>query len=418
MKSKGSVNYIFFLVVIFLTIAIAWVSITKLDTIIRADGIVEPEQKVQTVQTRFNSKLEIITAKVGDEVSAGDVLAQLNDLDTKADLEENLSFIEVLIGEISRLKAEYNLSAKVEWPANLDENLLQTQEQLFYARMNSLNQEQQLLQQEEQVVEAKINELKERILGFSELRKLREDEKNIYEPLVADGVEPKARLVSIKLELQKLSNDLSLSKKSLVTTQLELTKTKIKQSEIIESHKTKAFEELALKQNELRIQETKTESLKNRLEDSTIRSPINGVVTNVFQKGPGAIVKTGDPIVEVAPYFDNIIVKANLRPQDITDVKPGQKSKISLSSYDFTVYGSIEGFVDKIARNTTTSESGDVFYAVWIKSKSIKLSKSEIRPTIFPGMTAQIEIIGKKRSILEYIMKPVLETKSKAFTEM
>ena len=418
MKSKGSVNYIFFLVVIFITIAIAWVSITKLDTIIRADGIVEPEQKVQTVQTRFNSKLEIITAKVGDEVNAGDVLAQLNDLDTKADLEENLSFIEVLIGEISRLKAEYNLSAKVEWPANLDENLLQTQEQLFYARMNSLNQEQQLLKQEEQVVEAKINELKERILGFSELKKLREDEKNIYEPLVADGVEPKARLVSIKLELQKLSNDLSLSKKSLVTTQLELTKTKIKQSEIIESHKTKAFEELALKQNELRIQQTKTESLKNRLEDSTIRSPINGVVTNVFQKGPGAIVKTGDPIVEVAPYFDNIIVKANLRPQDITDVKPGQKSKISLSSYDFTVYGSIEGFVDKIARNTTTSESGDVFYAVWIKSKSIKLSKSEIRPTIFPGMTAQIEIIGKKRSILEYIMKPVLETKSKAFTEM
>ena len=418
MKSKGSVNYVFFLVVIFLTIAIAWVSITKLDTIIRADGIVEPEQKVQTVQTRFNSKLEIITAKVGDEVSAGDVLAQLNDLDTKADLEENLSFIEVLIGEIFRLKAEYNLSAKVEWPSNLDENLLQTQEQLFYARMNSLNQEQQLLQQEEQVVEAKINELKERILGFSELKKLREDEKNIYEPLVADGVEPKARLVSIELELQKLSNDLSLSKKSLVTTQLELTKTKIKQSEIIESHKTKAFEELALKQNELRIQQTKTESLKNRLEDSTIRSPINGVVTNVFQKGPGAIVKTGDPIVEVAPYFDNIIVKANLRPQDITDVKPGQKSKISLSSYDFTVYGSIEGFVDKIARNTTTSESGDVFYAVWIKSKSIKLSKSEIRPTIFPGMTAQIEIIGKKRSILEYIMKPVLETKSKAFTEM
>ena len=418
MKSKGTVNYIFFLVVIFIALAIAWISITKLDTIIRADGIVEPEQKVRTVQTRFNSKLEIITAKVGDEVSAGDVLAQLNDLDTKADLEENLSFIEVLIGEISRLKAEYNFSAKVDWPSNLDETLLQTQEQLFYARMNSLNQEQRLLKQEEQVVEAKINELKERILGFSELKKLREDEKNIYEPLVADGVEPKARLVSIKLELQKLSNDLSLSKKSLVTTQLELTKTKIKQSEILESHKTKAFEELALKQNELRIQQTKTESLKNRLEDSTIRSPINGVVTNVFQKGPGAIVKTGDPIVEVAPYFDNIIVKANLRPQDITDVKPGQKSKISLSSYDFTVYGSIEGFVDKIARNTTTSESGDVFYAVWIKSKSIKLSKSEIRPTIFPGMTAQIEIIGKKRSILEYIMKPVLETKSKAFTEM
>ena len=180
MKSK-CVNYVFFLVVI-LTIAITWVNITKLDTIIRADGIVEPEQKVQTVQTRFNSKLEIITAKVGDEVSAGDVLAQLNDLDTKADLEENLSFIEVLIGEISRLKAEYNLSDKVNWPSNLNEKILRTQEQLFYARMSSLNQKQRLLKQEVQFVEATINELKERIVGFSELKKLREDEKNIYEP--------------------------------------------------------------------------------------------------------------------------------------------------------------------------------------------------------------------------------------------
>ena len=195
-------------------------------------------------------------------------------------------------------------------------------------------------------------------------------------------------------------------------------KTRIKQGEVIETHKTKAFEELAQKQNELRIQQTKTESLENRLEDSTLRSPIDGVITKVYQKGAGAIVRTGDPVVEVAPYFDNIIIKANLRPQDITEIKLGQKSKISLSSYDFTVYGSVEGFVDKIARNTTTSDNGDVFYAVWIKSKSLKLSKSDVKPVIFPGMTAQIEIIGKKRSILEYVMKPVLETKAKAFTEM
>ena len=107
--------------------------------------------------------------------------------------------------------------------------------------MNSLNQKQRLLKQEVQVVEATINELKERIVGFSELKKLREDEKNIYEPLVADGVEPKARLVSIKLELQKLSNDLSLSERATETTRLELTKTKIQQNEIIESHKTKSL---------------------------------------------------------------------------------------------------------------------------------------------------------------------------------
>ena len=234
---------------------------------------------------------------------------------------------------------------------------------------------------------------------------------------MTDGVEPKARMVSIELELQKLSNNLSFSEKSLKTTQLELKKTRIKQGEVIETHKTKAFEELAQKQNELNPTD-KTESLENRLEDSTLRSPIDGVITKVYQKGAGAIVRTGDPVVEVAPYFDNIIIKANLRPQDITEIKLGQKSKISLSSYDFTVYGSVEGFVDKIARNTTTSDNGDVFYAVWIKSKSLKLSKSDVKPVIFPGMTAQIEIIGKKRSILEYVMKPVLETKAKAFTEM
>ena len=95
----------------------------------------------------------------------------------------------------------------------------------------------------------------------------------------------------------------------------------------------------------------------------------------------------------------------------------GQQTKILLTSYDFTVYGSISGYVEEIAQNTSETDRGEIYYETWIQSKNLKLSKSDIKPEILPGMLAQVEIIGKKRSIYEYLMKPVLETTARAFTE-
>ena len=164
--------------------------------------------------------------------------------------------------------------------------------------------------------------------------------------------------------------------------------------------KAESFEELARKQNQLRLTKTKTDALLDRLTDTDLKAPISGVITKIHPKGVGEIVTGGKELIEIAPFFKNVRVKAKLKPQDITNLMEGQQTKILLTSYDFTVYGSISGYVEEIAQNTSETDRGEIYYETWIQSKNLKLSKSDIKPEILPGMLAQVEIIEKSAQFM------------------
>ena len=412
-----SANVIFLLVIGTVFSAIVWINVTEIEAIIRGEGEVSPEANVQLVQPRFSGRIANIHVSVGDEVKKNDVVAELNNLDASSQLEENLSTIDVLMAEITRLKAEVNLQDSIDWQLNLPESLMDVQNALFFVRKEKRKQEGEVLFQEIRLAESKMSELKERMDGLKKLFKLKDEEKSILKPLVEEGVEPKTRLIQINQDIQNFENELNLSKNNLKSLAIELEKTRAQLKELDKNYTAKSFEELARKQNQLRLTKTKTSALKERLKDTKLRSPINGIITKIYPKGNGAIVTGGDDVVEVAPFFNNVRVKAKLKPQDITQVKEGQTARILLHSYDFTVYGTISGYVDEIAQNTSESDRGEIYYETWVESRNLKLSKSSIEPTILPGMLAQIEIIGEKRTIFEYLMKPVLKTTSRALTE-
>ena len=410
-------NVIFLLVIGTVFSAIVWINVTEIEAIIRGEGEVSPEANVQLVQPRFSGRIANIHVSVGDEVKKNDVVAELNNLDASSQLEENLSTIDVLMAEITRLKAEVNLQDAIDWQLNLPESLMDVQNALFFVRKEKRKQEGEVLFQEIRLAESKMSELKERMDGLKKLFKLKDEEKSILKPLVEEGVEPKTRLIQINQDIQNFENELNLSKNNLKSLAIELEKTRAQLKELDKNYTAKSFEELARKQNQLRLTRTKTSALKERLKDTKLRSPINGIITKIYPKGNGAIVTGGDDVVEVAPFFNNVRVKAKLKPQDITQVKEGQTARILLHSYDFTVYGTISGYVDEIAQNTSESDRGEIYYETWVESRNLKLSKSNIEPTILPGMLAQIEIIGEKRTIFEYLMKPILKTTSRALTE-
>ena len=412
-----SANVIFLLVIGTVFSAIVWINVTEIEAIIRGEGEVSPEANVQLVQPRFSGRIAKIHVSVGDEVKKNDVVAELNNLDASSQLEENLSTIDVLMAEITRLKAEVNLQDAIDWQLNLPESLMDVQNALFFVRKEKRKQEGEVLFQEIRLAESKMSELKERMDGLKKLFKLKDEEKSILKPLVEEGVEPKTRLIQINQDIQNFENELNLSKNNLKSLAIELEKTRAQLKELDKNYTAKSFEELARKQNQLRLTRTKTSALKERLKDTKLRSPINGIITKIYPKGNGAIVTGGDDVVEVAPFFNNVRVKAKLKPQDITQVKEGQTARILLHSYDFTVYGTISGYVDEIAQNTSESDRGEIYYETWVESRNLKLSKSNIEPTILPGMLAQIEIIGEKRTIFEYLMKPILKTTSRALTE-
>ncbi len=410
-------NAIFILIILTVISAIIWIRVTEIEEIIRAEGQVEPKEQIQIVQPRFTGKLEKILVNIGDRVERGQIIAQINKLEAEAQFRENSSTLDVLNAEITRLKAEVSGSELIEWPAELPENLKEVQNALFIVRRDKVLQELEILKQQTSSSQNEIVELKQRIEGLQKLLSLKNEEKDILGPLVVNGIEPKTRLLQISQEIQKFENEIILSKTNLLAVKIELQKIAAQAEDVMKRFKANSFEDLARKQNQLRLTKTKTDALLDRLSDTDLKAPISGTITKIHPKGVGEIVTGGKELIEIAPFFENVRVKAKLKPQDITNLMEGQQTKILLTSYDFTVYGSISGYVDEIAQNTSETDRGEIYYETWIQSKNLKLSKSDIRPEIIPGMLAQVEIIGKKRSVYEYLMKPVLETTARAFTE-
>lgn len=410
-------NAIFILIILTVVSAIVWIRITEIEEIIRAEGQVEPKEQIQIVQPRFTGKLEKILVNIGDRVEKGQIVAQINKLEAEAQFRENSSTLDVLNAEITRLKAEVSGSELIDWSAELPENLKEVQNALFIVRRDKVFQELEILKQQTGSSQNEMVELKQRMEGLEKLLSLKNEEKNILEPLVLNGIEPKTRLLQISQEIQRFENEIILSKTNLQAVKIELQKIAAQAVDVMKRFKAESFEELARKQNQLRLTKTKTDALLDRLTDTDLKAPISGVITKIHPKGVGEIVTGGKELIEIAPFFKNVRVKAKLKPQDITNLMEGQQTKILLTSYDFTVYGSISGYVEEIAQNTSETDRGEIYYETWIQSKNLKLSKSDIKPEILPGMLAQVEIIGKKRSIYEYLMKPVLETTARAFTE-
>lgn len=196
---------------------------------------------------------------------------------------------------------------------------------------------------------------------------LLQQELEIYQPLVDAGIEPMIRLVQIRQRL------------------LEATEQR--------------------------------QQASLQLQFSDIKSPISGVLTAVNISGPGSVIRAGDVLAEVVPQEEYFLIKAKVLPKDISKVSIGQKSRVSYTAYDFSRYGVMEAEVTKIAHNTTKTQQGEIYYDTWVKTSSSTFSKSEINPTILPGMIAQVDLLGEKRTILEYIMSPLNRTASRALTE-
>jgi len=154
-----------------------------------------------------------------------------------------------------------------------------------------------------------------------------------------------------------------------------------------------------------------------QLQFSNLTSPINGVITAVNPAGIGTVVRAGDVLVEVVPQEEYYLIKAKILPKDIGKVTVGQYARVSYTAYDFSRYGVMEGELVKIAQNTTTTQQGEIYYDGWVKTTGSTFSKSPINPNILPGMLAQVDMLGEKRTIFEYIMSPLNRMASRALSE-
>jgi HlyD family secretion protein/adhesin transport system membrane fusion protein len=360
---------------------VTWASYAEIDQISHAQGSVIATAKTQEIQSSIDGVIEKVTVKEGDSVKKGDIIVMLDKSQNKVAHEASFSKVASLDATFSRLKAEVYGKA-LEFSPRVEKNFpdfIESQRELYRLRKLALNDE---------------------ISSLQDSVRLSQNELNMNMPLVASGDIGKVEVIKLQRQITDLKGQI-LNKKN-------------KYFQDAQTEMTKVEEELSTREQEL--------ADKNiTLEKSTINSPMNAIVKNILITTEGARVRPGDLILELVPVGDELIIEAKLQPSDISFIHKGQLAAIKLDAYDYSIYGIFHGTVKYISPDSIIEKTpqGDKPYfrvQISIDKKSLK-SKTDKKIEISTGMTAQIDIITGRRTVLDYLSKPVMKTFGQAFHE-
>jgi len=417
LSSTKSSRILIWLSFLFFISMIVWMYFSKIDQLVRGVGRVIPSQKTQSIQNLEGGIISKILVREGDTVQENEALVELDKKDFLSKEEENKLKIYELETMIQRLSAEANDEKFVVNDGVLKKKL--EQELLLY------NANKQLLKEEISILKKQLfqkkNELKEKKTKINHLGntlKLTRSEVDMKIKLLSESVGSKAELNLAEQKLSSIEGEYETTKLAIprLLSEIEEVKSKIKQVKI--KFQKKAVEKLNKAKDELARVKQSNISKKNRVIRATVRSPVTGIVQRVLINTLGGVVKPGESIMEIIPSNDTLIINTKIRPSDIAFIHPNQEAIVRFSAYDFTIYGSLKAKVINISADTITDEiDRKSYYQVEIKTERNYLGETQGKLQIMPGMMATVDILTGKKSVLDYILKPILRAKQNVLSQ-
>ena len=398
---------------------LGWMAIAEVDVVVRGGGKVIPSRQLQVIQSLEGGVVSEILVREGDLVELNQALIKISDVAFSSSLEENrLNYLE-LRARIARLSAEAEgTDIEIDEEVMADAPaLMLSEESLFVSNRQQLTETMSI--HEEDVNQHK-NELREAEAKRRQIRRsidLVEQEIDLKEPLV------KRRLVSEIdfLQLQRTHNELLGELENLglsiprIQSTVEQGRRRVEQSRL--DYTTKAKRELNEALAEVsRVAETQS-ALADRVQRTTLRSPVKGTVTRLHINTLGGVISAGGPIIEIVPHEDALLVEVEIKPSDVANITIDQPARLKFSAYDFAIYGALDAKVRFLSADTTTNEEGNSYYVARLKPDRSYLGADNQPQPIRVGMTVEADIITGKKTILEYLMKPINRGLKKALRE-
>lgn len=243
-------------------------------------------------------------------------------------------------------------------------------------------------------------------------------EHEIVEPLVSRGLQPRVELVRADQRLTAAQGERDLARLAMERSRQAITETEREIDSTRLQFKAEALEALTEVKRQRDLLQRAMPAMEDRVERTDVRSPLGGIVNRVLVHTIGGVAQPGMPLVEVVPLDDTLLVEARIRPEDIAFLAPGLEARVKLTAYDFAVYGAIPATVEHISADAVTDEKGERFYIAQVRTTRPSIGKpgGEDLP-ILPGMVAQVDILTGKRSILDYILTPIVRVRDTAFRE-
>ena len=419
-RQRSSSSVLLLTIVTLIAVIIVWASTTELDSVVRGSGKTVSEAKNQFVQSSEPGVLRTRYVSEGDFVTKGQLLFEIDPVDAKAQLNQAQKLLASLTIKAIRLNAEVE-QEKPSFKTELFEyapNTVSTELALYRARLDDLNTKAAILTQRK---EQKLNETQELKIqyntAFNSLELIRREISTI-EPLVKSGLAPETRLLALQREEETSEGKAASAKSAQLRIQASLREIDEQLKAETQAYLTSALTELSSIEAEKVGIEARIPALQDRVDRTSITSPIEGVINRLNYATADAYVNSGDVLLEIVPTGSDLIVESKIDPKDIADIVIGQAVKISLTAYDPSKYGRIDGNVLSVSADAITDQkTGNQHYMVdiAISGKLYENNGSEV--VILPGMVASIDVLSGKRTVLDYFWQPIARTKDKALRD-
>jgi adhesin transport system membrane fusion protein len=416
---RRSVHWLLYAVVLFFIAAAAWASLAVIDEVTRGEGKVITSSQTQYIQNLEGGIISEILVREGQVVDKGDVLFRIDSTRFASEFREGRQSDRALRAKVARLAAEAQ-HARLQMPEDLKKDApaaAQNELALYEARQHDLANRNGILREQLAQRSQEMLEMRSRADRAAEGLEYLKKEIALTAPLVKQGIMSEVELLRLEREASRVRTDLDAARLALPRLQASIEEAKRKMADNELAFRSAAAAELAEARAQLSKLGEALPALADRVSRTEVRAPAKGIVKVIPNKTPGGVVQPGSPLAELVPVDDRLLVEAKIKPSDIAFIAVGQAVVVKLAAYDYSIYGGLDGRVEYVSGDSIQPQQGEPYFVVHVRTEANGVAfQGKLLPVI-PGMTATADVLTGRRSVLEYLLKPVNKVRERALRE-
>ncbi|MBT9599368.1 MAG: HlyD family type I secretion periplasmic adaptor subunit [Vitreoscilla sp.] len=397
-------------------VLLIWAAFAKVDEVTRGEGRVVPSRQLQVLQSLDGGVVAEILVREGQVVEAGQMLLRIDGTRATSGVRESAAQGFALEARQARLRALAEGAAfKPPQPEGDEERrILEEERRLYETKLSELNtlvsiSRQQLIQRQQELAEAQAKR-SAAIRGLE----LAQQELTQTRPLLATGAVSQVEVLRLERDVTRNKGDAEQTLAQIARVQAAIGEASRKIQETELTFRNDARKDMAEVMGKLNALNEGSVALADKVDKAQVKSPVRGRVQRLLANTVGGVVQPGKDIVEVVPLDDALVLEARVLPKDIAFIRPGQEAMVKFTAYDFSIFGGLEAKVENISPDTVIDEKGNAFYIVRVRTNQPDFDE---RLPVIPGMTAEVDVLTGQKTVLSYLLKPVLKAKAYALRE-
>ncbi|MDG4882622.1 HlyD family type I secretion periplasmic adaptor subunit [Mesorhizobium sp. WSM4884] len=401
----------------------AWASFAEVDEIARGDGKVIPASKTQIIQATEAGVVQEIAVKIGQTVKKNDLIIRLDNSGNTSSLGEEQAKARALQARIARLKYEQsgNVEGSFPCPAEIQKvapEICDNEQKLLVARRENFEVKLSVLKSRLDQREKELDEATANSDRLSKSLAVSDQETALVESMVKKGLMAKTEQIRVEREQADLHGQLNLAGETIKKTQAAITEAQLQVNELGLQLQQEALSDLTQALADLSVVDETIRGATDKVARTDIRSPVDGIVNTLDVNTLGSFVQPGAVVAGIVPTSETLLVEARVSPRDVAFIQPDQDALIKVTAYDFSIFGGIEGKVSNITADSLVDQkTGEPYYQVRVATEKSTLQRNGKTYSIIPGMICSVDIRTGRKTILNYLLKPINKARQEAMSE-